>query len=277
MNHVLRAASCAVVALLIAGCAATQSYTPTGKIEVQWLGQSAFRITTVNGKVIVVDPWLTTNPRTPAQYKDLKNLGKVDTILVTHGHPDHVTDAPALAKLNNVKVVLPSTLARTLAEVGVLPTELSFGMNKSGVVTPAGPDVKITMVRAEHSSEYVWRNPATGKDEIRYGGEPAGFIIELENGFKIYHTGDTGLFGDMRLIAELYKPDLVLICIGGNFTVNAQSAGYAVRDMIRPQFAIPMHYGTYPIIAANPADFAKALEGSATKAIVLQPGEKATF
>ena len=276
MKHLLRTLWVATVAL-VAGCAGTASYTPTGKIEVLWLGQSAFRITTLTGKVIVVDPWLTTNPKTPAQYKDLKGLGKVDAILVTHGHPDHVTDAPALAKLNNVKVVMSSTLARTLAEVGVLPSEFASGMNKSGVVTPVGADVKVTMVRAEHSSEYVWRNPASGKDEIRFGGEPAGFIIELENGFRIYHTGDTGLFGDMRLIAELYKPDLVLISIGGNFTVNAQSAAYAVREMVKPQFAIPMHYGTFPIIAANPDDFVKALAGSATKAIVLQPGEKATF
>jgi L-ascorbate metabolism protein UlaG (beta-lactamase superfamily) len=267
-----------LAALALAACAtsSTAPYTPTGKIEVLWLGQSAFRVTTLTGKVIVIDPWLITNPRTPAQYKDLKNLGKVDAILVTHGHPDHVTDAPALAKLNNTRVTASSTLLRTLNELGVLTPELSQGMNKGGTVTPLGPDIKITMVRAEHSSEYVWRNPATGKDEIRFGGEPAGFIIELENGFKIYHMGDSGLFGDMRLIADYYKPDLVLIPIGGNFTINAQLAAYALREFLRPRFAIPMHYGTFPLIAANPDDLVKAV-GGAARVMVLQPGEKAVF
>ena len=256
-------------------CGAVQAQA--GKTEVLWVAHSTFRITTPGGKVIVIDPWLTTNPKTPAQYKDLAALGKVDAILVTHGHPDHITDAPALAKLNNVRVVTSSTLVRTLLEVGVLPAELMTPINKSGTVTPVGPDVRITMVRAEHSSEYVWRNPATGKDEIRFGGEPGGFILELENGYRIYHMGDTGLFGDMRLIAELYKPDLVLIPIGGNFTINAQLAAYAIREMIKPKYAIPMHYGTYPILAGKPEDFVKALGDAPTKVFVIEPGAKVTF
>ena len=139
------------------------------------------------------------------------------------------------------------------------------------------PDIKVAMVRAEHSAEYVWRNPATGKDEVRYGGEPGGFIIELENGFKIYHMGDTGMFGDMKMIGEMYKPDLVLVPIGGNFTINPQQAALALRDMIKPRFAIPMHYGTYPILAGKPEDFVKALEGSTTRAIVMNPGDKVDF
>jgi L-ascorbate metabolism protein UlaG (beta-lactamase superfamily) len=266
-----------LTAFVLVACATPQpTYQPSGKIEVLWLGQSAFRITTLNGKVIVIDPWLQTNPKTPPQFKDLAALGKVDVILVTHGHADHVTDAPPLAKMHKVRVYAPSALARTLVEVGMLPPELAPGMNKGGTVTPIGSDIKITMVRAEHSSEYMWRNPATGKDEVRFGGEPAGWIIELENGFKIYHMGDTALFGDMKMIGDLYKPNLVLIPIGGNFTINAQHAAYATRELIRPQFAIPMHYGTFPLIAANPEDYAKGV-GNATKVIIPQPGEKIVF
>lgn len=276
MKHLMRGLWIGI-AVILAGCAGTTSYTPTGKIEVLWLGHASFRITTLAGKVIVVDPWLTTNPKTPAQYKDLKALGKVDAILVTHGHPDHVTDAPALAKLNNVRVVTSSTLIRTLLEVGVLPAELTTPINKGGTVTPVGPDVKVTMVRAEHSAEYVWRNPATGKDEVRFGGEPGGFIIELENGFKIYHSGDTGLFGDMKFIGEYYKPDLLLISIGGTLTAHPRDAAFATREWIKPRFAMPMHYGTLPFLRGTPEEYVKTLGDTPTKVMVLQPGEKAVF
>lgn len=278
MRHVARLLCVSLIALL-AACATTtiSEYKPTGKIEVLWLGQAAFRITTMTGKVIVIDPWLTTNPKTPAQYKDLKNLGKVDVVLLTHGHFDHSFNAAELAKLNKVRLYAPPGLKDTLVAIGEIPAELAPGMNKSGIVTPLGPEIKFNMVRAEHSSEYNWKNPATGKAENLPGGEPVGWIIELENGFKIYHMGDTGLFGDMRFIGEFYKPDLVLIPIGGNFTINAQLGAYAVREMIKPKFAIPMHYGTYPILAGKPEDFVKALGDAPTKVIVLQPGEKATF
>jgi L-ascorbate metabolism protein UlaG (beta-lactamase superfamily) len=265
-----------LVTLVLAACAAP-AYTPTGKIEVLWLGQAAFRITTVTGKVIVIDPWLKTNPKTPAQYKDLKALGKVDLVLVTHGHFDHVADAAELAKMNKARLYAPAGLKDTLIAVGDLPADLGPGMNKSGIVTPLGPEIKFNMVRAEHSSEFKWKNPATGKEENLPGGEPVGWIIELENGFKIYHMGDTGLFGDMKLIGELYKPDLVLIPIGGNFTINPPLAAHAIREMIKPSFVIPMHYGTYPILAGKPEDFVSGLAGSPVKPILLQPGEKATF
>lgn len=114
------------------------------------------------------------------------------------------------------------------------------------------------------------------KDEIKFGGEPAGFIIELENGFKIYHTGDTGLFGDLKLIGDLYKPHLVMIPIGGTFTAPLQDAAFAIREFLRPAFAIPMHYGTFPLIAVNPDDFVKAV-GSGTRVMVPQPGQPLKF
>jgi L-ascorbate metabolism protein UlaG (beta-lactamase superfamily) len=247
-----------------------------GKVEVLWLGQAAFRITSPGGKVIVIDPWLTRNPVTPAKYKDLAALGKIDVLLVTHGHGDHVGDAPALAKMNNIPMWAPGDLNMTLTTLGVLPPAQLPRFNKSGRVAPA-PGIKVTMTRAEHSSVYVWRNPATDKDETHPGGEPVGFIVELENGFRIWHMGDTGVFGDMKWIAEYYKPDLVLIPIGGHFTMDPADAAYALRELIRPKHAIPMHYGTNPFIKGTPQELMQALGGAAVKVLPLKPGEKVDF
>jgi len=268
-----------LVATLMLLCASTLSFSETGKAELLWLGQSAFRLTTPSGKVIMIDPWLKPNPKTPAEYKTLENLGKIDLILVTHGHFDHVSDAPALALMNKARVFAPGDLNQTLTVLGVLPPELAPRMNKSGTVTPFAdvPGLKITAVHAEHSSLYVWKNPATSKDEVHVGGEPVGFIIELENGVKIYHMGDTGLFMDMKFIGEYYKPDVLLIPIGGNFTMDPTQAAYATREWLKPKTAIPMHYGTNPLNQGTPQQYQQALGQTATKVLALQPGEKASF
>jgi L-ascorbate metabolism protein UlaG (beta-lactamase superfamily) len=194
-----------------------------GSVKVQWLGQSTFKITSPAGKNIITDPWLKANPITPVEYKTLENLGKVDVLLVSHGHLDHFADAPAIAKLNNVPMYAPGDMNATVVALGILPAELAPRFNKSGTVEPSA-GIKVTPVRAEHSSVINWKNPATNKDEIHVGGEPVGFIIELEEGFKIYHMGDTGLFSDMKFIADYYKPDLVLMPIGGNFTMGPKEA-----------------------------------------------------
>ncbi len=249
-----------------------------GKVQVLWLGQAAFRITSVNGKVIVIDPWLVTNPKTPEAFKKLEALGKVDLVLVSHGHFDHVADAPALAKLNNAPLWAPAGLAQSMGVLGMLPAAQANRMNKSGTVTPLGAGIKVTLVHAEHSSELLWKNPATEKDELHVGGEPGGFIIELENGFKIWHMGDTGVFGDMKLIAEMYKPDLVLMPIGGGqFVMNPADAAMVTREFIKPKMVIPMHYLTNPGLPGTPAEFIKALGTSATKVLVMQPGDALEF
>jgi L-ascorbate metabolism protein UlaG (beta-lactamase superfamily) len=229
--------------------------------------------------VIVIDPWLKPNPRTPAEYKDLSKLGKVDLILVTHGHGDHIADAPELARMNSARVYAPGDLNQTLTTLGVLPPELLPRMNKSGSVTPFAdvPGLKITAVKAEHSSLYVWKNPASNKDEVHVGGEPIGFIIELENGLKIYHMGDSGLFMDMKFIGDYYQPDVLLIPIGGNFTMGPVEAAYATREWIKPKTVIPMHYGSNPLGKGTPQEFEKALGNTASKLLVLQPGDKVSF
>lgn len=261
-----------MASMSFASAAAAQS----GKVEVLWLGQSAFRIATPGGKVIVTDPWLIKNPRTPAQYKNLEALGKVDVLLVTHGHGDHIGDAPALARLNNIRLWGPGDLNMTLTTLGVLPLAQLPRFNKSGTVTPA-PGLRVTATHAEHSSVYVWRNPATDKDETHPGGEPVGYIITLENGFRIWHMGDTGVFGDMKLIAEYYKPDLVLIPIGGHFTMDPADAAFALRELIRPKHAIPMHYGANPLGKGTPEELIRELGAAPVKILALKPGEKAEF
>ncbi len=256
--------------------AALPAVAQQGKVEVLWLGQSAFRIASPGGKVIVTDPWLLKNPLTPAKYKDLDALGKVDVLLVTHGHGDHIADAPEIARKNNIRLWSPGDLNMTLTTLGVLPLAQLPRFNKSGRVTPA-PGINVTMTRAEHSSVYVWRNPGTDKDETHTGGEPVGFIIELENGFRIWHMGDTGVFGDMKWISEYYKPDLVLIPIGGHFTMDPADAAYALRELIKPKIAMPMHYGANPLAKGTAAEFLKAMEGSSIRVIVPKPGEAVQF
>lgn len=247
------------------------------KTEVLWLGQSATRITTPGGKVTLIDPFLTKNPKTPEKWKNLDELGKIDLILVTHAHGDHLGDAPELAKKHNVPLYAPAGLNDSLRALGILPAELSLRMNKGGTLMPWGPDIKITMVHAEHSSELVWRNPATEKDEVHVGGEPVGFIIQLENGFKIYHMGDSALFGDMKLIGEYYKPDLLMIPIGGHYVMSPADAAFATKNYLKPKFAIPIHYATNPQLKGTPAEYVKALGQTSTKVMSINPGDSLQF
>ena len=251
-----------------------QAQTP--QVKVQWLGQSAFKITSAEGKVLITDPWLKANPLTPVEFKTLENLGKVDVLLVTHGHLDHFADAPALAKLNNVPMYAPGDMNASVVALGILPAELAPRFNKSGVVEPS-PGIKVTAVRAEHSSVINWRNPLTQKDEIHVGGEPVGFIMELEDGFKIYHMGDTGLFGDMKFIADYYKPDVVLIPIGGNFTMGPKEAAYAANELLKIPNVIAMHYGANPLAKGTLSQFLELMKNPTIKVLPLKPGETAQF
>jgi len=267
-----------VAALLcaLAGAVVAQTAATSGKVEVVWLGQSAFKITSPGGKVIVTDPWLRQNPLTPPEYKQLDKFARIDVLLASHGHADHFADAPALAQLYDTPIRAPGGLNQALTTLGVLPARLLPRMNKGGTITPVA-GIKVTAVHAEHSSELVWRNPATDKDETHFGGEPVGWIIELENGFKIYHAGDTAAFGDMRLIGERYKPDLALVPIGGNFTMDPVDAAWAVTQMIKPRAVIPMHYGANPLAKGTAKEFVDAMGGSPVKVIVAVPGEAIGF
>ena len=256
-----------LTAIAMFGIAAGQAQA----FELQWFGQSAFKLTTESGKVIVIDPFLLKNPKTPEEWKDLKKLGKVDLILVTHGHFDHTADVPALAEMTGAKVGMNADMGSVYGSLGLVPKDQLIRWNKSGTITPLGEDIKITMVRAEHSSS------VTHDGAVHEGGEPVGYVIELENGYKIYHSGDTGVFGDMKMIGEYYKPDLALVCIGGWFTMGPTEAAYAMDKLMQPKMVIPMHYGTFPPLKGTPQELIDALGDSAINVKVMSPGETLTM
>ncbi len=260
----------------------TTESAPAAQVEVLWLGHATTRITSVNGKVIVIDPFLKKNPKTPSQYKDLNALGKVDLILVTHGHGDHTRDLGELARLTGATVVGNWELMRNLGALGVIDASKSIAMNKGGTVAPLGRDIKVHMVPAEHSAGLTLPSLGLGDSKSKepsdiYGGAPVGYVVELENGFRIYHSGDTHVFGDMALINRFYAPDLALVCIGGHFTMDPDTAAYAVRELIKPKQVIPIHYGTYPVINRTPVEFKAALGDAPIEMLDVQPGQALKF
>ncbi|MFC1522331.1 metal-dependent hydrolase [Elusimicrobiota bacterium] len=229
------------------------------KIKITWLGHAAFHVISPNGKSMLIDPWLD-NPKCP---QDKKNLNELDLILLTHGHFDHMGSAVELAKKFSAKVVCIHEISVWLASRGV---KTAMGMNKGGAVEADG--IKVTMVNAFHSSSIQ------DGDQMVYAGEAAGFVIRLENGFKIYHAGDTNVFGDMRLIGEIYKPDLAMLPIGGLYTMDPVEAAKAI-SLLGVKQVMPMHYGTFPPLTGTPDQLrenAKAIPDLKIHAI--KPGEE---
>ena len=257
--------------------AAEAAWAQTNKIEVQWLGQATTKITTLTGKVIVIDPFMTKNPKTPVGWKNLDALGKVDVILVTHGHGDHTGDVAELAKRTGATVLGSGGLVQTMTDLGWVAPEKAVRFGKGGKVQPAGPQITIIQTQAQHTSEITVVDPATKKSTTYPAGEPTGFIVEMENGFKLYHMGDTGLFGDMRLIGDYYKPDLIMIPIGGHFVMDPKDAAYATNQMLKPKYAIPFHYGTFPVLKGTPQEYQAALGQTTTQVFPISPGDKLQF
>ena len=230
----------------------------------------------VNANKIIAGSQL--GPRTnPQQYKNLDSLGKVDVILVTHGHGDHTGDVSELAKRTGATVLGPARLIATMIDLVWVASDTAARFGKGCRVNTAGPQISITQVRAEHSSEVTVTDPAKKKTTTYPGGEPCGFIVEMENGVKIYHMGDTGLFGDMRFIGEYYKPDLIMIPIGGHFVMDPRDAAYATEKMIKPKFAISFHYGRFPVLRGTPQEYQAALGQTPTQIFPISPGDKLSF
>lgn len=246
-------------------------------VTVKWYGQSATRLTAPDGRVIVIDPFIRDNPVTPDGHRDLDRLGSVDLILVTHAHGDHFGDTVELAELTGAPVGVNADFGSTLGALGVLPDDRLIRFNKSGPIEPIGSGITVTMVHAEHSSDFV-HTGEDGATSVHPGGEPVGFIIEFANGYTVYHMGDTGVFADLEWIGEYYEPDLALVPIGGHFTMDPEHAAFAMDELLEPEAALPIHYGTFPPLTGTPEQFAEALGDDAdVELIPMEPGDRRTF
>ena len=230
------------------------------RLAITWLGHSTFIVRTPAGKRILFDPWLTGNPSCP---DGLKKPPKVDLILASHGHFDHIEDLVWCARESNAVVVGIFELCDWLGRKGI---QNVAPMNKGGSQDVAG--LRVTMTDAQHSSGYFENG------QMVYMGEPAGFLVRLEDGRTIYYAGDTSLFGDMRLIGEMYRPDIAFLPIGDRFTMGPAAAAKAC-ELLGVRQVVPMHWGTFPLLTGTPSDLKAAVQGKGVDVLELRPGETA--
>ncbi|HXG76498.1 MAG TPA: metal-dependent hydrolase [Gaiellaceae bacterium] len=228
-----------------------------------WLGHSAFRVESPGGTHIYVDPFLRGNPRCPESELEPE---RCDLIVLTHGHDDHVGDTVAIAQRLGCPVVAQVELRGWLSTQG-LPQDPALAMNKGGTVAVAG--VRVTMTDANHSSSTF----ADGR--FLYLGEPAGVVLELEDGFRAYFAGDTNVFGDMSLIGRIYAPDVAVLPIGDHYTMGPREAAVAL-ELLGVARCVPCHYGTFPLLSGTPEKL-RALAPAGVEILVPEPGEPLTF
>lgn len=244
--------------------------------EITWYGQSAFRIITPLGKILYMDPWIN-NPANSKGKEVLAAIKKADLIMVSHGHFDHVGDSTEIAKKTGAQLVATFDLGKAMVQHGGFP-EKQFGFatsgNFGGEISLLDGEVKVAFVQALHSSSI--EPPAASKypKGLQYAGNPGGMVVSIKNGPIIYHTGDTDLFSDMALVKDFGKVDIMMVCIGDRFTMGPRRAAMAVK-LVDPDLAIPMHFGTFPILTGTAPEFIvetkKTSPGTTVK--VLQVGE----
>jgi L-ascorbate metabolism protein UlaG (beta-lactamase superfamily) len=225
---------------------------------VTWLGHATVLIQTAAGTTILIDPFIEKNPTYP---KAFVLPQKIDLLLLTHGHFDHIADAVPVAKKHGPKVLGVAELTTYLGHKGV---ENTNGMNYGGSYREK--DVTITVVEAKHSSGIQ------DGEQIIYGGNPVGYVIQIENGPTLYHAGDTSLFSDMKLIAELYAPEFGMLPIGDNYTMGPKTAAMAAKYLLL-KAVLPLHYGTFPVLTGTPEELATWLDGDTIEVIRVKPGE----
>jgi L-ascorbate metabolism protein UlaG (beta-lactamase superfamily) len=224
-------------------------------VPLTWLGHASFRLDSPGGKRIYVDPWLG-NPKCPEQEREPE---RIDLIALTHGHDDHVGDTVELWKRFKPPVVALVELRRWLDEQGVEAESMAHAPNKGGTVDLEG--IKVTLTDANHSSS---------AGDGRYLGEPAGIVIELEDGFTLYFAGDTNVFASMELIGRIYQPDVAVLPIGDHFTMGPREAAVAL-ELLGVKRCVPCHYGTFPLLTGTPEELRRL--APSVDVLAPEPGE----
>jgi L-ascorbate metabolism protein UlaG (beta-lactamase superfamily) len=226
-------------------------------VEITWLGHGSFQLRLPTGEVFLLDPWIEGNPAHPAGH----TIDRLDAILISHGHFDHIHDAVPLARKFSPKVVAIFETGHWLESKGVQNVS---PMNKGGSQT-VGP-VTVTMTHAVHSCGIL------DDGKIIYGGEASGYVLRFEDGRAAYFSGDTNVFSDMHLIEQLYHPELAFLPIGDLYTMSPREAAMACT-LLKPKQVIPMHFGTFPPLTGRPDQLAGLIADLPTKVLALEPGK----